>query len=175
MISFSLILFWLPSLPVKEFWQMCTNALDAHWLLEPYNLIGCRRLRRWKLIMKNTQGSRLSWEVAGYSESIHMWVLTFDITIFYAYQPKYITDHGFKGYFLYFTTWALFYHLLTSKWVVKFLVFKIAPVGSYGPAKMRSSSHIPSKVNGSPLEVSKYKSNSVVSLILTLLKFEKNI
>ena len=47
--------------------------------------------------MQNTQGSRLSWEVAGYSESIHMWVLTFDITILYAYQPKYITDHGFNA------------------------------------------------------------------------------
>ena len=80
-----------------------------------------------------------------------------------------------KGYFLYFTTWALFYHLLTSKWVVKFLVFKIAPVGSYGPAKMRSSSHIPSKVNGAPFEISKYKSDGVASLILTLLKCEKNI
>ena len=59
--------------------------------------------------------------------------------------------------------------------MVTFLVFKIAPVGSYGPAKMRSSSHIPSKVNGAPFEISKYKSDSVASLILTLLKCEKNI
>ena len=32
------------------------------------------------------------------------------------------------------------------------LVFKIAPLGSYGQAKMRSSSHIPSKVNGHHLK-----------------------
>ena len=54
-------------------------------------------------------------------------------------------------------------------------IFKIAPVRSYGPAKMRSSSHIPSKVNGSPFEISKYKSDGVASLILTLLKCERNI
>ena len=64
---------------------------------------------------------------------------------------------------------------ISFKCGVKFLVFKIAPVGSYGPAKMRSSSHIPSKVNGAPFEISKYKSDGVASLILTLLKCEKNI
>ena len=47
--------------------------------------------------------------------------------------------------------------------MVKFLVFKIAPVGSYGPVKIRSSSHIPSKVNGAPFEISKYKSDGVAS------------
>ena len=75
-----------------------------------------------------------------------------------------------KGYFLYFTTWALFYHLLKSKCVVKFLVFKIAPLGSYGPAKMRSSSHIPSKVNGSPFELSKYKSGAGLNVFYTFQK-----
>ena len=55
------------------------------------------------------------------------------------------------------------------------LVFKIAPVGSYGPAKMRSSSHIPSNVNGAPFEISKYRSDGVASLILTLLKCEKTL
>ena len=41
-------------------------------------------------------GKQAELGMAGSSESIHLWVLTFDITIFYAYQPKYITDHGFK-------------------------------------------------------------------------------
>ena len=44
--------------------------------------------------------------------------------------------------------------------MVKFLVFKIAPVGSYGPAKIRSSSHIPSTVNGDSFKISKYKSGA---------------
>ena len=44
--------------------------------------------------------------------------------------------------------------------MVKLLVFKIASVGSHGPAKMKSSFHIPSKVNGALLKLSKYKSGA---------------
>ena len=44
------------------------------------------------------------------------------------------------------------------------LVFKIAPFGSYGPDKMRSSSHIPSKVDGAHFEISKYKSGAGVNV-----------
>ena len=53
--------------------------------------------RQGKVKIENTEESRMSWEWEAVQEVIHMWVLTLDRTIFYDYQPKYITDHGFKG------------------------------------------------------------------------------
>ena len=54
------------------------------------------------------------------------------------------------------------YFVCCSVWVQPTNVtsFKIAPVGSYGPAKIRSSSQSPSKVNGAPFEFSKYLSQA---------------
>ena len=45
---------------------------------------------------ENQDDSRMSWEWEAVQEVIHMWVLTLDRTIFYGYQPKYITECAFK-------------------------------------------------------------------------------
>ena len=61
------------------------------------------------------------------------WRLTVDLQSWVHCRSK---DSYIKGAVQDLRPWALFYHLLTSKWVVKFLVFRTAPLGSYGPAKM---------------------------------------